>query len=185
MIIETIVSTISKKNIVNFAPFGIKRTNKFIFISPYVPSVTLQNLLDNKFAAINYIDESEYFVNCIIGKKNFKKKKCKLINAFYLENCLSYDEVEVINFTEDLKRPTFKCRILLSRCIKPFKGFNRARSALLEACILASRTKFLKKKKIMEELKYLSNAIIKTSGKKELDSWKKINQFINSCYTKK
>ena len=58
MIIETIVSTISKKNIVNFAPFGIKRTNKFIFISPYVPSVTLQNLLDNKFAAINYIDES-------------------------------------------------------------------------------------------------------------------------------
>lgn len=185
MIIETIVTTTNKQDEVNFAPFGIKRTNRYVFISPYIPSVTLENLLENQFAVINYLDDSAFFVNCIIGKKKFKKKKCKLINSFYIEAALSYDEVEVVSFTEDTVRPTFKCKIVYSKNINPFKGFNRARSALIEACILATRTKFLKKKKITEELNYLSKAVIKTSGNNELKSWKKINNFINSCYTKK
>ena len=45
MIIETIISTINDKGEVNFAPFGIKKNEKFIYISPYIPSKTLNNLI--------------------------------------------------------------------------------------------------------------------------------------------
>ena len=69
MIIESIVSTISEKRNVNFAPFGVVKEKKEIIISPYVPSTTLENLKNNKCAVINYIDDANFYVNCIIGEK--------------------------------------------------------------------------------------------------------------------
>ena len=76
MIIESIVSTVSKKGRINFAPFGVTKKKKEILISPYVPSTTLQNLKSNKCAVINYIDDATFYVNCITGeKKNLKRKK--------------------------------------------------------------------------------------------------------------
>ena len=74
MIIESIVSTVSKKGRINFAPFGVTKKKK-ILISPYVPSTTLQNLKSNKCAVINYIDDATFYVNCITGEKNLKRKK--------------------------------------------------------------------------------------------------------------
>ena len=83
MILETIVSTINQKREVNFAPFGIKKKSKDIIISPYIPSITLKNLRDNNCAVINYIDDASFYVNCILGNKNFKKKKQKSLMVFF------------------------------------------------------------------------------------------------------
>ena len=62
MIIETIISTINSKGKVNFAPFGIKKNKNFVYISPYIPSRTLENLNLNKCAVVNYTDDIRYFV---------------------------------------------------------------------------------------------------------------------------
>ena len=84
MIVETIITSVSKSGSLNIAPFGIKRNPKFIYISPYIPSKTLQNLRETNVAVINYLDNSEVFVNCIIGENNIlKKKKCRKINCFF------------------------------------------------------------------------------------------------------
>ena len=45
MIIETIISTVNSKGQVNFAPFGIKKDNNFIYISPYIPQGLLKTLI--------------------------------------------------------------------------------------------------------------------------------------------
>ena len=83
MIIETIVSTINQKREVNFAPFGIKKKSKDIIISPYIPSITLQNLRDNNCAVINYIDDASFYVNCILEIRILKKKKkTQIIDGF-------------------------------------------------------------------------------------------------------
>ena len=71
MIYETIVGTLSKEGRVNFAPFGIKKNKKFIYISPYIPSKTLNNLDQTKCASINYLDDSSFFVKCIILNRCF------------------------------------------------------------------------------------------------------------------
>ena len=81
MIFETIVSTLDKNKEINFAPFGIKKSKNTILISPFVPSKTLNNLKENKFAVVNYTDRSEFFVDCIIGKLSLKEK-CKNFPGF-------------------------------------------------------------------------------------------------------
>ena len=75
MIFETIISTTDKKGKVNFAPFGIKKKSNLIYISPYIPSKTLENIEATNCAVINYTNNALFFVNCILGKKEFKKNK--------------------------------------------------------------------------------------------------------------
>jgi hypothetical protein len=52
-----------------------------------------------------------------------------------------------------------------------FPGFNRARSAVIEAAILVSRLHMLAPEKIDAELAYLRIAIDKTAGPDELEAW--------------
>ena len=158
MIFETIVSTIDLKGKVNFAPFGIKKDKNFIFLSPYIPSKTLNNLHETMQATINYVDDSSFFVNSILGKKNFKKKECLKIKGFFLADALAHDEVIVESIKKDETRPTFKCKVVKKFYHKRFEGFNRAHGSLIEACILASRVKILKRKQIIDNLKNLTNS---------------------------
>jgi len=179
MIIETIVSTIDNDEKVNFSPFGIKKNKNKIYISPYIPSKTLLNLESTKCAVVNYTDNTSFFVDCIIGNKKFKKKKCKKFPGFFLEDCFGYEQVKVKKIIKDKLRPTFVCEIDKSFQIKSYEGHNRAKASIIEACILASRVHLLDKKKILNELSYLSISVNKTAGSLEEKSWKKILKYIN------
>ena len=185
MIFETIISTVNSKGKVNFAPFGIKKKGNFVYISPYVPSQTLTNLLSSKCAVVNYTNDATLFVKCITGEKNLKKRKCNSIDCFYISSTIAYEEIVVDSFKNHKVRPTFKCKIINSETINNFNGFNRANFSLIEACILASRVKFLSKKEIFNDLDFLSNAINKTGGRREKDAWKKINSFILDSFKNK
>lgn len=180
MIYETIISTIDKNGNVNFSPFGIKKTKDFIFISPYVPSKSLNNLKETSCAVVNYTTSSLDFVKCIIGKKKFKIKECKFIKCFFMENCVCYDEVEVVGFVDDKVRPKFKCKIVSSKNLNKFQGFNRAQLSIIEACILASRVKMIERNKIFKDLSYLEIAITKTAGIEERKAWRLINDYITN-----
>ncbi len=178
MILETIVSTINDEGKVNFAPFGIKKDDSFLLISPYIPSTTLLNLEETMQATVNYVNDSSFFVNCILKKKNFKKKKCLKINGYYLAESEAHDEVIVDSIIKDNVRPTFKCKVIRKAYHKRYEGFNRADGAIIEACILASRVKILKKKMILESLNNLENSVIKTAGNFQKKSWSLIKKFI-------
>ena len=178
MIIETIICTKNSQGIVNFAPFGIKKNKNYILISPYIPSTTLNNLKETGNASVNYTDDATFFVNCILGKKNFEKIKCSKINSYFLKDALAHDEVVVESIEENKVRPIFKCKIIFKEEHKRFEGYNRARNSLIEACILASRVKILKKKQILKELEGLKNSVEKTAGIKERKSWNLISKFI-------
>ena len=61
-----------------------------------------------------------------------------------------------------------------------YYGFNRAKSAVIELCILASRLGIIEEKKIKEEIKYLKIAIEKTAGENELEAWSWLLGYINN-----
>ena len=91
---------------------------------------------------------------------------------------MAHDEVVVESIEENKVRPIFKCKVIYKEEHKRFEGYNRARNSLIEACILASRVKILKKKQILNELEGLKNSVEKTAGIKERKSWNLISKFI-------
>ena len=87
--------------------------------------------------------------------------------------------MKVKKIIKDKLRPTFVCEIDKSFPIKGYEGHNRAKASIIEACILASRVHLLDKKKILNELSYLSISVNKTAGTLEKKSWKKILKYID------
>ena len=67
---------------------------KYIIISPFVPSQTYSNLKEYPYAVINFTDDVKIFSDCILGKKKFKIKPTKKIKSFYLQETLSYFELD-------------------------------------------------------------------------------------------
>tara|TARA_B100000029_G_scaffold281247_1_gene275373 strand:+ start:10321 stop:10869 length:549 start_codon:yes stop_codon:yes gene_type:complete len=180
MIRESIVITTDLNNKSHIAPMGVIFKKKKLFIAPYVPSKTYDNLIENPYAVINFTDDVNIFVDALLKKKKLKIKKTKKIKSYHLVNTLSYLEIKVENFFKSKLRPRFQCKILKETNLNAFKGFNRAQLSIIEAAILVSRINILPLTKIKKEINYLQIAVDKTAGINEKKAWNKLIKIINN-----
>ena len=79
-------------------------------------------------------------------------------------------------------REEFHCRVLRTVSHAPFKGFNRAQAAVIEAAILVSRLRLLPREKIEREMHYLEIAIGKTASADELETWNWLVDAVTGFY---
>jgi len=171
MIQEIIVTTINEDDSCHIAPMGICEENGKIVIAPFKPSSTLENIKRNKTVTINRIDDVRIFAGCLTDHKNWELLPTEKIKGYRLESALSHVELELSSFEDDDLRPRFYCTPVYEVTHRPFKGFNRAQFAVLELAILVSRLEILPRKKIEQEIEYLTIAIEKTAGKNERIAW--------------
>ena len=94
----------------------------------------------------------------------------------------AYEEVELVEIREDPQRPRLLCRTVHMVNSAPFRGFNRAQSAVIEAAILASRLSLLPREKIEHEMAYLTIGIEKTAGPREREAWSWLMEMIEGYY---
>jgi hypothetical protein len=88
-----------------------------------------------------------------------------------LEAALAHSVLRVESVVDDGVRPRHFCRVVHEETHAPFTGFNRAKAAVLELAILASRLSMLPREKIEAEIAYLTIAIEKTAGAEEREAW--------------
>ena len=173
MIHEVIVTTISNKGIVHIAPMGIRFIGKQVIISPFKPSTTLNNIIENNIATINFIDDVRVFAGIVSRhKKDWElsaRTDLEIVPNLTLTN--TFYNVAVSEYQEDDKRPNIICDIKNSEIIKPFLGFNRAQFSVIEAAVLLSRLGMISMEKIDREIEYLKIGIDKTAGPHELEAW--------------
>ena len=181
MIRETIITTLNPDGQVHIAPMGIRKADNLVVIAPFKPSTTLENLKYSNQAIVNLTDDVRIFAGCLTGRYQWPTVPATVITGQRLENTLSHMELTVKNIEEDNLRPRFFCEITHQETHKPFKGFNRAQSAVLEAAILVSRLHMLPVEKVDTEIKYLEIAVEKTAGPAEIEAWgwlmEKITEF--------
>ena len=173
MIHEVIVTTISNKGIVHIAPMGIRFIDKQVIISPFKPSTTLNNIIENNIATINFIDDVRVFAGIVSRyKKDWElsaRTDLEIVPNLTLTN--TFYNVAVNEYKEDDKRPNIICDIKNSEIIRPFLGFNRAQFSVIEAAVLLSRLGMISMEKIDREIEYLKIGIDKTAGPNELEAW--------------
>ena len=168
---EVIVTTVSADNKPHSAPMGIKEVSGYFVIQPFKPSTTYQNLKQHRACAINYTDDVRIFAGSLTGRRDWQTNPCEQINGFYLSQALAHSELSIIDFDDSDSRATFKAEVVYEQTHAPFRGFNRAQSAVIEAAVLTSRLGMLSEEKIKQEIAYLTIAIEKTAGDKELEAW--------------
>lgn len=171
MIRETIVTTINAAGEPHVAPLGLIEDQEGWIIAPFHPSTTLENLRQVPFAVANFTDDVLVFAGCLTGRRDWPVVPADQVSGVRLAQTLSHAELAVEAIEEDTLRPRFHCRIVHQANHAPFGGLNRAKAAVLEAAILASRLKMLPREKIDLELAYLTIAIEKTAGPREREAW--------------
>jgi hypothetical protein len=170
MIRETIVITEGRKGI-HIAPIGLIEEAGGLVIAPFRPSQTLDNLRENPFAVANYTDDVQVFAGCLTGLRDWPTRPATKVRGAVLEQTLAHAELAVVTVVEDDVRPRFRCRIVHEETHRPFRGFNRAQAAVVEAAILVSRLHMLPPEKIEREIAYLQIAVDKTAGPQERKAW--------------
>ena len=171
MIFETIVTTLYADGRVHIAPMGVREEDGFIIISPFRPSTSLDNLLREQSGVINYTDDVRVFAGCLTGRWQWPTLPVESIRGARLAGALAHTEVRLDRVEDDPVRPRLICKPSHHAHHSPFRGYNRAQAAVLEAAILASRLEMLAWGKIDQELAYLKIAIDKTAGPRELEAW--------------
>lgn len=168
---EVIVTTLDESGNPHSAPMGISEVNGYFLVKPFKPSATYDNLKRHRQCTINYLDDVRVFAGALTGRRQWPTLPCRRIEGAYLEQALAHTELEMTRFDDDDPRACFYGQVLEEVVHAPFRGFNRAQSAVIEAAILVSRLDMLSEAKIRDEISYLQIGIDKTAGERELVAW--------------
>ena len=171
MIVETIITTRDQSGHDHIAPMGIRHEDGFIVLSPFRPSATLEHVLREQCAVINYCDDVRIFAGCLTGRTDWPTLAVEHLPCRRLAAALAHAEVRLERVHDDAARPRLYCREIARAAHGAFAGFNRAQSAVIEAAILVSRLHMLPPEKIDSEMAYLAIAIEKTAGPREREAW--------------
>jgi hypothetical protein len=171
MIYETVITTVNSDGSAHIAPFGIRERDGLIIIAPFRPSTSLDNLLRTGRAVVNLTDDVRIYAGALTGRREWPLRPAQNIEGYVLESALTHRELELAEIKDDAVRPELAFRVTHEVMHAPFRGFNRAQAAVLEAAVLVSRLHMLPPEKIESEIAYLTIAIEKTAGEREREAW--------------
>ncbi len=170
MIIETILTTTDAAGALNCAPMGVEWGEETIVIKPYLETTTFRNLRDTRVAVVNLTDDVLLFARGAIGTLQTPTVPAAVVRGRVLEAACSWREVEVVAIDDTPPRSRIETRVVHRGARREFLGFNRARHAVLEAAILATRTRLLPAAEIREAFARLQIPVDKTAGPLEREA---------------
>jgi uncharacterized protein len=170
LIIETVVTTINPDGSVNCGAMGVEWDAERIVIKPYRGTRTLRNLRATGAAVVNLTDDILLFCQAALGDPRPPTRPAESVEGAVLDASCSWREVRVEAVDESAQRARVETVVVGGGSGREFLGFNRARHAVLEASILASRVRMLDAEEIRAELRRLQVLVDKTGGPRERDA---------------
>lgn len=185
MILEGIVTTLSPEGVLNIAPMGPKigtdASMRWFELRPYRSSMTFQNLEARGEGVFHVTDDVLLLAQTAIGKPIIpapELRPARLVAGSILGGACRYYEFRVTDFDDRVDRARFTVETLTAGRLRDFLGFNRARHAVVEAAILATRTAFLPRAEILTELDRLAVIVAKTGGPVEEAAFRLLHEHV-------
>src|SRR5207237_10655222 len=149
---------------VKLAPVGVEWGDDVIVTKPFLETTTFKNLEATGVAVVNLTDDVMLFAQGAIATVEFPAAAAAVVRGVVLEAACSWREVRVEALDATPPRARIATRVVHRGFRREFLGFNRARHAVLEAAILATRTHLLPPEQIRDEFTRLQVIVDKTAG---------------------
>lgn len=180
MIVESIVTSVSASGDVNVAPMGVEWGETTIVLKPFLETTTFRNIEATGCAVVNLIDDVLLFARGATGTATAETVPAAHIQGVVLARTCSWREVEVVTLDATPPRSRIETRVVHQGYQREFLGFNRARHAVLEAAILATRTHLLPPEAIAAEYARLRVLVEKTAGPVEWEAWALLEAYVRA-----
>jgi hypothetical protein len=185
MILEGIVTTIAADGAVNIAPMGphvdgAPELNRFM-LRPYRSSTTYRNLKLCGDGVLHVIDDVWLLARAAVGQLDPSPTMfpARVVRGQVLGDACRWHEFRVVRLDDSTDRTTIECEVVHTDRLRDFFGFNRAKHAVVEAAILATRTDFLPMEEILSEFRRLAVPVQKTAGVNELRAFQFLLDYVN------
>jgi len=182
MIIEGIVTSQNFDGVLNIAPMGpiVDARLTWFRLRPFQTSTTFRNLRATRCGVFHVVDDVLLIAQAALNKlpQSVPTRPAISITGQVLEAaCRWYEfEVELLDASQD--RSEIQCRVVHTGAIRDFFGFNRAKHAILEATILATRLHLIPRERIQSQLTDLKVIVDKTAGPREFEAFNLVESFI-------
>jgi uncharacterized protein len=180
VIIESIVTTVAPDGTVNCAPMGVEWGETAIVLKPFLETTTYRNVVTSGAAVVNLTDDVGIFARTAIGSPTCRTVPAEVVQGVVLAQVCSWRELEVSRIDSTPPRARVEMSIVHRGFGREFIGFNRARSAVLEATIYATRLHLLSRGFIETELERLQVIVDKTAGPIEQEAMALIREYVRS-----
>lgn len=182
MILEGIVTSLDAAGVLNVAPMGpiVDEAMSTILLRPFQTSRTYRNLKEHPQGVLHVTDDVLLLARTAIGQLDEAPEtiSAEKIKGRVLKSVCRWYEFEVTELDDSKERTQIECRVVNSGRLRDFFGFNRAKHAVLEAAILATRTHILPPEQIRQQLAALASPVEKTAGPDEEVAFSLLAEFV-------
>ncbi len=189
MILEGVVTTTNPDQSMNVSPMGPKfdavssgQCLEEFVLRPFQASTTYRNLKRTGVGVLHVTDDVLLIAKAAVGKliDSPPSRPANLIDGFVLAEACRWYEFEVKRLNDAEERTTIECQIVERGRIRDFWGFNRAKHAVLEAAILATRVGIISDAEIVSGIESLRVLVEKTGGPAEHEAFELLDEYVSS-----
>ncbi len=148
-------------------------------LRPFASSTTFKLLRERPVAVFHVVDDVLPVVQAALGMEADLRFEQGPAGDWILADCCHWFKLEVTNWDVSTQRSEARARVTERGVKRPFWGWNRAKHAVLEATILATRLHLADRHAIADDLATLKKAVEKTAGDRERAAWNLVQEFID------
>ena len=186
MILEGIVTTLNRDGTPNIAPMGpiVEESMAVLHLRPFRTSQTYENLRRHPQGVFHVIDDVLLLASAAIGRLTTAPETIptQRIRGRVLASACRWYEFEVESIDDSQERTSIWATVVHRGTLRDFFGFNRARHAVLEAAILATRLHLIERAEIERQMEALAMPVEKTAGPREHEAFALLRQYISEFY---
>jgi hypothetical protein len=171
MILEGLVTTLDPDGSPHLAPMGPRVDGAFarFTLRPFPSSHTCTNLLRTREGVFHVTDDALLVATSAIGalKQLPATRPAARVRGVVLADSCRHYEFVVRSVDDSGERVSLEAEVVCSGRTRDFFGFNRAKHAVVEAAILATRLHILPLAEVATEFRKLRVIVGKTGGAAE------------------
>ena len=182
MILEGIVTTISPTGDVHIAPMGprVDADMRRFLLRPFTTAQTYRNLCRHGEGVLHVTDDVLLLARAAVGRLIALPPlmPARAIRGWVLRDACRAYEFRVVSIDDRAERTSIEVEVVHHGTLRDFFGFNRAKHAIVEAAILATRTDFLPLPEIEAEYRKLEALVQKTGGAHEKEAFDFLQDYV-------
>lgn len=181
-LLEGIVTTLNDDGTPNIAPMGPIVDNRFehLLLRPFRTSATYHNLKRGGEGVLHVTDDVELFAQAAIGRlvQMPELHRAQAVNGVILADTCRWYAFRVRTIDDDEDRTAIAAHVVDSGRVRDIFGFNRAKHAVIEAAILATRLAWLAPAQVQDDFDRLATLVQKTGGHAEHRAFEVLRDYL-------
>ncbi|MGI9457315.1 MAG: DUF447 domain-containing protein [Aeoliella sp.] len=185
-LLEGVVTTSNDDGSTNISPMGprVDWPTTRLLLRPFQSSMTYRNLHRTRRGILHVTDDVLLIARAAMG--------CLSANTLLVDgpegygkrlaDCVRWYAFDVDSLDDSQDRTEIVCHVADEGSVRDFFGFNRARHAVIEAAILATRLHLIPMENVLDDFSRYTEIVEKTAGEQERQAFCELQQFVTDRF---